>query len=71
MSPSASATHPAVGPASATRVAELYRLLAEAAADAARARYGERQFRMGDQLFAMALRWQGQARRVAREGHGG
>jgi hypothetical protein len=65
------ATDLAVGPASVARVAELYRLLAEEAADAARARYEERQFRMGDQLFAMALRWQGQARRVAREVHGG
>jgi hypothetical protein len=60
-------THPAVGPASVARVAELYRLLAGAAADEARARYGERQFRMGDQLFAMSLQWQRQARRLARE----
>lgn len=60
-------THLAVGAAGVAQVAEAYRLLADAAADQARARYGEGQFRAGDALFAMSLGWQLQARRLARE----
>jgi hypothetical protein len=64
---SVSATHPALGAAGVAQIIEAYRLLADAAAAEARARYRERRFRLGDQLFAMSLGWQVQARRLARE----